>query len=281
MECPTTGGQLQGFVCAMQWLSSAIPQFQDLLADLSTFLETVYTSVSKQTKPAVSRGSLAGLRLTATHTAAFEACKNTTANRVTLAHRYETERLCINTNASDSHCSGIITQVPRDQLSLPYAEQSHEPLAFHSSRFSTTHLGWLAVENEAFVVLASIERSHCLASCSDGFDLYTDHSNMIFIFDPLSVAPNLRQAAVRKVLRWAVRLSAYKYVCLHIKGEDCVWAVMPTRWSIPLTIRHLVSITLLPTTIQDFKWPALNAVQESQGKHATSRSTNAVYANNS
>lgn len=42
MDPPSTGGQLQKFLCAMQWLRSAIPQFQTLVQPLHDFLETVY-----------------------------------------------------------------------------------------------------------------------------------------------------------------------------------------------------------------------------------------------
>ena len=58
----------------------------------------------------------------------------------------------------------------------------------------------------------------------DGFDLYTDHNNLIFLFDPLSVVADMSQTTLRKVLRWAVRLSLYQYTCFHITGEDNVWA---------------------------------------------------------
>lgn len=85
-----------------------------------------------------------------------------------------------------------------------------------------------------------------------GFDLYTDHNSLIFIFDPLAVMPDLGQEGKRKVLRWAVRLYAYNSVCFHIRGEDNVWGYLLTRWSIPLTRRRLVTIPLLPTTFAHF-----------------------------
>lgn len=103
---------------------------------------------------------------------------------MTLVYRDETKRLCTYTDASDSHWSGTITQVPHDQLRFPHAEQSHEPLSFHLDQFSTTQLGWSTVEKEVFAVLACIGRSHWLASCSDGSDRFTSHNNLIFIFDP-------------------------------------------------------------------------------------------------
>lgn len=62
------------------------------------------------------------------------------------------------------------------------------------------------MEKEAFAVMASIERSHLLDSCGDGFDLFTDHNNLIFIFDQLAIMPDIRQATTGKVLGWDVRL---------------------------------------------------------------------------
>lgn len=212
-----------------------------------------------------------GLGWTPSHTAAFERCKKAIAERTTLAHRNEEKRLCIYTDASDSYWSGIVTQVPREHMSLPHVDQTHEPLAFYSGRLSTTEMGWSTVEKEAYAVMASVDRAHWLASCTDGFDLFTDHNNLIFIFDPIAVKPDINQAATRKVLRWAVRLSNYQYVCSHISGKDNVWADLLTRWSAPLTIRRLVTIPPFPTTFKDFDWPARDDIICSQEQHSGSR----------
>lgn len=268
LDRPTTGGQLQQFVCAMQWLRSAIPQFQRLIQPLHDFLEGVYTKVGgKRTKRAVSRINLDTLGWQAVHSSAFNDCKNAIIHRATLSHRDTTKRLCLYTDASESHWSGILTQVPYTQLQLPHAKQDHEPLAFHSGRFSGAQVTWSTIEKEAFSVLASTERAHWLASTPDGFDLFTDHNNLVFIFDPCAVVPNINQATIRKVLRWAVRLSTYNYVCFHIKGENNIWADLLTRWSIPLTIRRLVSIPPLPTTFTDFIWPTTDSISASQRAH--------------
>lgn len=58
MDCPVTGGQLQQFLCAMQWVRSAIPRFQALVQELHDFLERVYSHMCKRTKRAVARVSL-------------------------------------------------------------------------------------------------------------------------------------------------------------------------------------------------------------------------------
>lgn len=55
--------------------------------------------------------------------------------------------------------------------------------------------------------MASVEQIQYLVAISDGSDLYTDHKNLVFIFDLLAIVPDLEKATVRKVLRFAVRLS--------------------------------------------------------------------------
>ena len=49
--------------------------------------------------------------------------------------------------------------------------------------------------------MSTIERMHLLLAAPDGFDLHTDHHNLIFIFDPTAVANDLSQSSFRKVLR--------------------------------------------------------------------------------
>lgn len=120
--------------------------------------------------------------------------------------------------------SGIVTQVPFGDLSLAQAKQRHEPLAFISGRFSNREYRWSILEKEVYVILATVDRMHWALATTCGFDLFTDHNNLIFIFDPLSIMPDLSQSSLKKVLRWAVRMSIYNYTCVHISGEENVWA---------------------------------------------------------
>ena len=57
--------------------------------------------------------------------------------------------------------------------------------------------------------MASLERMHWLLADPQGFDLYTDHNNLIYIFNSTSVVTDISQTSSRKVLRWAVRLLVY------------------------------------------------------------------------
>ena len=143
-------------------------------------------------------------------------------------------------------------------------------LSFSSGRFNSIQFGWSILEKEAYAILATLERTPWIAATAEGFDLYTDHNNHIFIFDPTAVVPDISQTTFRKFLRWAVRLSMYHYTCFHIKGQDNVWADLLGRWSAPPTLRRRVRISVLPSSSEeDFEWPSREFNSISQ-KHADS-----------
>lgn len=205
----------------------------------------------------------------------FQNWKHALAHKVTLSHRDETQRLCFYTDAPDLVWSGIVTQVPLEYLCQPHAAQRHSLLAFCSGKFNKTQFGWSILEKEAFAVLATLDRMHWLAASPAGFDLFTDHNNLIFLFDPLSIVPDLSQTSMRKVLRWAVKLNIYSYTCFHIKGTDNVWADLFGRWSAPGTVRRLISIPVLPSTATpDFEWPSVEELSSCQRLHESTRPTN-------
>lgn len=65
--------------------------------------------------------------------------------------------------------------------------------------------------------METTERMHFLFAADRGFDLYTDHNNFVFLFDPKTVLSDILQTTLGKVLRWSVRLSAYAmYMCKYL-----------------------------------------------------------------
>ena len=61
----------------------------------------------------------------------------------------------------------------------------------------------------------------------DDEHIFTDHSNLLFVFAPLVVEPKLGRHIVSKVQRWALFLSPY--VIEHIRGEENVCEDILTR----------------------------------------------------
>lgn len=179
----------------------------------------VYDRAEKHTKRAVSRILLSAEDWSESEQLAFDTCKKSLAQRVTLSHRDTSQWLCIYTNASDTACSGIITQVPSHDVSKPLKNQRHLPLLLLSGQFNATELVRSALKKEAFVVLNTLDRMHLLETRLEGFDLYIDHNNVILLFDPLSVILDMSQTTLRKFLRWAVWLSIYRCTRYHIKAK--------------------------------------------------------------
>lgn len=96
-----------------------------------------------------------------------------------MIYRDYSKRLCIYTAASDLLWSGVVTQFPPQDLIKPHSEQSHQLLAFLSDFFNTTQLGWSVLQKEAYAVLVTLERVYWLETTPEGFDLYTNHNNLI------------------------------------------------------------------------------------------------------
>lgn len=272
MRMPTTGAELQQFVCAMKWMRNGIPNFSSIIRPLSVFLEKVYKRAGKRTRLAVAKVSLASFGWSQTEQDSFSECKVALENQVTLAHRDPSKQLCVFTDASELLWSGVVTQVPAQDLNKGYADQRHEPMCFLSSSFTNAELRWATIEKEAYAIMATVQRMHWLLATADGFDLYTDHKNLIFLFDPLSVATDLSQSTIRKVLRWAVRLSAYNYTCVHIPGEENVWADLLSRWVPTGTVRRLVSVPVLPSSSSpEFEWPSIGDISVIQEQFKAER----------
>lgn len=109
---------------------------------------------------------------------------------------------------------------------------------------------------------------HWLASYPECFDLFLDHNNLIFIFYPLSLVPNLSLASMRKVIRRAVCPSIYIYEIIHLSGVDNVLADLISRFTKTPTIGRVILIPPLPSPLaDDFEWPSATSIDEEQSKH--------------
>ena len=148
MQLPTNGAHLQQFVCALQWVKTAIHNFTALVEPLHRFLENVYKVANGRTNRGVSKILLSAVGSGEKESSVFNRCRSALARQVTLAHRDPTARLCVYTDASVTFWSGIVTQIPRSDVSKAHQEQRHEPLAFLSGRFNKTQICWSTIEKE-------------------------------------------------------------------------------------------------------------------------------------
>lgn len=136
IQLPVTAAHLQQFLCAMQWIKSGLPEFKNTVAPLSDLLEQVHTNAGKRTSCSVPGVDMSQSGWSTSVEESFHRCKEALENQVTLAHRYICLRLCVYADASDLFWSGIVTQLPPEDLPKPNVYQRHLPLAFLSEKFS-------------------------------------------------------------------------------------------------------------------------------------------------
>ncbi|ETV95821.1 hypothetical protein H310_10866 [Aphanomyces invadans] len=182
------------------------------------------------------------------HVAAVEATKKALTNLVELSHPKPDMRLCVFADASEEHWD-------------------HEPLMFLSGIFTGAASRWSIVEKEAYAIVETLVRADYLLHPSAGFNLYTDHRNLKFIFSPTAVVASVPKYTAQKLERWALLLMGYNYEIHDIPGESNVWADLLSQWGSPRkSICAITSESLLvsPLRSNSFKWPTLAAIALAQ-----------------
>jgi len=161
---------------------------------------------------------------------------------------------------------------PRD-LEKPRLEQSHQPLAFLGSHFKGSELGWSTYEKEAYAIVMAFKKMDYALIAAEDVSVFTDHRNLLYVFHPQALNPDVRVHVVRKVQRWALYLSQFSYNIEHVAGEDNWMADLLTRWAKGYRASTKVSrITIqdrdrLPSsTDTGFIWPTLGFIRTAQHK---------------
>jgi hypothetical protein len=60
--------------------------------------------------------------------------------------------------------------------------------------------------------------------------LYTDHSTLVYIFDPLQQDPGIARHTTSKLMLWSLKFSSFRYTIEAIAGDDTNFADLLTRW---------------------------------------------------
>ncbi len=212
-------------------MRSSIPNYSSIVEPLHTLMEDAYSKAGgKRTKRSIRNLSITA-DWGATHDVAFTAIIKQLAAAVKLSYPKSDFELCLFTDASDTHWSGILTQVERNQRNNKIDEQHHEPLCFLSGAFKGSSRNWSTPEKEGFAIVESMCRIDYLVMGRE-VSIYTDHANLVQLYDPYGKHPGIPRHTATKLMRWAIKLSAFRYVVEHLPGERNVWADMLTRWAV-------------------------------------------------
>lgn len=134
MRKPEFAPDLQQFLCVINWIRKSIPQYSKTIAPLHSLMKDCYSKAKKRTKRAVRNILLSGLR-GGKHYSAFQQIQAHTVQSIQLAYPKPDCRLCLFTDASETHWTFVLTQVHQSQLDVDVEKQDHQPLTFLSESF--------------------------------------------------------------------------------------------------------------------------------------------------
>ena len=275
MKRPEMASDLQQFICATNWMRNSIPDYAKRIEPLHNLLETCYKEVGgKRTKRALRNLNIAD-KWGAEHDSTFASIKSQLASTVKLAYPRPDAFMCLFTDASDTHWSAILTQVPESQRRKLIEDQDHEPLCFLSGAFTGSSANWSMPEKEGFAVVEGMRKVNYIVS-GRTVSIFTDHANLVYMYDPYGRNPGIAAHTASKLMRWALKLSEFRYVVEHIAGERNVWADMLTRWAVQpkakvsaeLAMKALMLAPINPGLDPKLDWPCLDDIIESQESSA-------------
>jgi len=274
MSLPINAAELLEFVHCLQWMATAIPDFTHRIEPFRVILEEAYKISGARTKKSVQRIPLSTLSWGTEEETLFREFQLNLQEIVKLSHRDTTKTLCIYTDASDEFWSAVATQCLPDELSKCEKEQRHEPLAFLGGAFRGAQERWSTYEKEAFAIYQVFDRLDYMLLSENDTRIFTDHLNLLFIFNPLAVDPTLKRHIVSKVQRWSMALYRFSYVIEHIPGEKNIMADIMTRWlkgyrgkrlSVKRITTRLFEKDIVPSTEDEsFEWISEDDIKKVQ-----------------
>jgi hypothetical protein len=277
MRSPKNAGELQQFLCAVNWMRMNIPEFSKITAKLYEVLERAASVVNSRKKNKLLKVQLSDVGWDGSHEEELQKIKQVLLKMVPLSHALPENDVCLFTDASLDHWGAIVTQVPPADSHKQIGDQKHQPLAFLSGKFTGAAARWPIIEKEAFAIVESCKRLEYLLLRPRGFKLYTDHRNLVYIFDPLGFDGGMARYQADKLQRWAMTLTMFRYEIEHVSGEDNVWGDLLSRWGAqqdpPVARMAQLAVVQKVSPLQDkaFDWPTQGELVEVQLADIASR----------
>jgi hypothetical protein len=238
MRRPQNAGELMQFLCAMLWMRQSLPEVIPTVAPLQDLLTAKLEGTKKKTKKEATRVVITEEEWQREGEKAFADAKSLLSQAIKLAHPQlaETHITCVFTDASDLYYGVTVTQIPREDITKPVADQRHMPLACLSNKFKAAQLNWSVTDKEAWPILVAFQRLKYLL-WGDVY-VFCDHRNIIYIYAHSTDVHVVCKATSRRLGRWAVLLGAEPFKMFHIAGELNVWGDLLSRWIEAPIVQH-------------------------------------------
>ena len=234
MPEPTTLAEAMTFVYGVAWFRNHIPYFAEIAAPLYDMWNQVMEGKKRRTTQAASKVKLADLPAWKNGARkAFEDVKVALVEALRTTFYDPDLKTCVFADANDQFWTILITQCKDGDELLPWAEQvgKHKPLLFESGRFRKAQLHWHTVSQEGFPFGEKLfEWKHWVNGGKYDTALFTDHKNLLAIFDNQARPESCTKSNRKRLDRWAERMQTLRYRIYHIDGDENRHADLGTRW---------------------------------------------------
>ena len=282
LTVPRTARELQQFIFGSQWMSRHIPLYVEQMLPLTQLYEVVMKNQPKRNKSLASRVNLSGYWKTE-HTNAYEKVKDAIVNHCTLQFPDPKKIQCVFSDSSEHSAAGMMTQIPVEDRGKHPAQMDHEPLGFWGHKYAGSQIRWNMSVKEGFALKGTISAlDYLLPITSNPMLFFTDHKNLVKIY-----SPELWNKATSEMLeRWTQLLQRYRYVIVHISGEENYFADIMSRFGheeLPARlirrvssceddeelVREKMSTRVRPVEEEGFMWPTVEIISLSQKQYLT------------
>ena len=234
MPEPETLAEMMSFVYGAAWFRGHLMRFAEVAAPLYDLWKDTMAPYEKKTTNRAKRFKLKELPGWSNGgKEAYQGVKDLMADAVSNAYFDPELRLCVFSDASKDFYCMVFTQCKPGDEKLPWDEQAgkHKLLLIVSGRFRHAQLRWHIVEKEAYPFgVRLMEFAHWVNGGKYPAALFTDHKNLLALFDdkarPLACTKPNRE----RLTRWGISLMALRYEIFHIAGEYNYLADIGSRW---------------------------------------------------
>jgi hypothetical protein len=269
LDEPKTVGDLQKYICSLNWIRTCIPHYNQEVEPLTECLRLIIEKIGTNKKNILARRMLSQfMEWDDAAKDCFRKSKDLVKSAIIATHYDPKLRLCVFPDASEDHWGLFITQAPREDMNLPFEQQRHKPLSMLSGSFKGSSKKWHIREKEAYPIMVALDKMRDLLKNPDGFALFTDHKNLVWVLDP--EGRQVVKHADDRLSRWSLQLMTFKFSVEHIAGESNVVADMLSRWRIeyPQTVcgARFEPGNCSVMHKEDFIWPSIDEIANAQRK---------------
>ena len=231
---PETLAELMSYVFGVAWFRSHLPRFAEVAAPLYDLWKDALAPFKRKSKQQAAKFKLSDLpNWSKVGRAAFDTVKQNMAEALRTAYFDPDMKVCVFADASEEFWCLVLTQCEPGDEKLPWDQQEgkHRLLFLKSGRFRHAQYRWPIVDKEAYSYgELLVELSHWINGGKYPAAIFTDHKNLIAIFDCNAREDGCSKPTQQRRERWVLNMRSLWYQIYHIDGDENRLADLGTLW---------------------------------------------------